>query len=159
MRGVRDGSKEYESELDGVIDIIREVAQKYLNEKYDIWVCLNAYTENQGLPIEYDALYMDVYVVDKDKGGCCSDTKGQEYVGGVEYARSGYGFGGGLYAGTYPVDPDPERMTVYFYTKKEIRRNVRELFEEWARTIEEGKEELLNPKVVRRLSKLREVEA
>lgn len=148
MRGVQYDSKEYERKLYDVIDVLWEVALKYINnEKYEIWGCFEAETENQGLPLEYDRLFVDVYVVDKGEGDC-SDTESQEYVGSVEYAHSGYRFDGGLYA------------TVYFYSKKKIRKDVREIFEEWAREkIEEGEEEFLNPKVVRRLSKLKEVRA
>jgi hypothetical protein len=113
-------SDEYVDATGHFIDIITEVAKKYIDlDKYEIYTENWSYTVHEGLPLEYSVQYLDVYLIDKA-------TEKRELIGGVDIGDDRWDH----------VDPEDGEDTVALYSDDKVRDAAEDLFAEYAAEVE-----------------------
>jgi len=113
-------SDEYVDATGHFIDIITEVAKKYIDlDKYEIYTENWSYTVHEGLPLEYSVQYLDVYLIDKA-------TEKRELIGGVDIGDDRWDH----------VDPEDGEGTVALYSDDKVRDAAEDLFAEYATEVE-----------------------
>jgi len=120
-------TNEYSAVVSRHMDIIDEVAQKYVNlkEKFEMYVYNDCEVFNEGLPVEYSVLYWKVVLRDRK-------TKEDETVGYIEYADNC------LTTLTYEEQKDDY---IVVYPDSYIREQAEEIFKEWLKEKEEEEQD------------------
>jgi hypothetical protein len=118
---------EYSAVIDRHVDIINEVAEKYvdLKNKYEMYINHDSETFNEGLPVEYVVLYWQVVLEDRK-------TKEEEVVGYIEYADNC------LSTLTYE---EQKNDYIIVYPDNYIREQAEEIFKDWLKEKEEDDED------------------
>jgi len=116
-------SDEYAHAIDHFIDVITQVAKKYVDlDKYEIWTENWADTVFQGHPLEYNVQYLYIYLIDKS-------TRREEFVGRIEIGDNRWDH----------VDSEKDgEDVVALYSDRYIREQADELFAEWAKEVDEA---------------------
>jgi hypothetical protein len=160
MRKAVWDSNEYHIYVDNIANVILNVAKQYINsDKYDIWMCEITKVWNRGWPFEFTGQYLSVHLVKKDESKSCGNGEHIGYCGNVDYHTVNLGpCGNGEHIGNLGFGESGyitgrNGGTIFIKGERRIRRIAREGFERWAKEkIENGEEEKLNPKIVKRLS-------
>ena len=118
---------EYDEVVSRHMDIVDEVAQKYvdLKDKYEMYVYHDVEVFNEGLPVEYSILYWKIVLRDRK-------TKEDETVGYIEYADN-------CLSTLTPEEQKDDYIVVY--PDSYIRKQAEEVFKEWLKEKEEGEED------------------
>jgi len=118
---------EYSNVVSRHMDIINEVAEKYVNlkDQYEMYVYNDCEVFNEGLPVEYSVLYWKVVLRDRK-------TKEDETVGYIEYADNC------LTTLTYEEQKDDY---IVVYPDSYIRKQAEEIFKEWLKEKEEEEQD------------------
>ena len=118
---------EYDEVVSRHMDIVDEVAQKYvdLKDKYEMYVYNDVEVFNEGLPVEYSVLYWKIVLRDRK-------TKEDETVGYIEYADN-------CLSTLTPEEQKDDYIVVY--PDSYIRKQAEEVFKEWLKEKEEGEED------------------
>ena len=118
---------EYDEVVSRHMDIIDEVAQKYVNlkDKYEMYAYNDVEVFNEGLPVEYSVLYWKIVLRDRK-------TKEDETVGYIEYADNC------LTTLTYEEQKDDY---IVVYPDSYIREQTEEIFKEWLKEKEEEEQD------------------
>jgi len=119
-------TSEFYSLLGDICDIIQKSAKKYIDmNKYEINTYFDANIYNEGLPVQFAAQRVDIYLVDKA-------TKDQEWAGSIEYADDCW---------TSITDEEKDNGYVLAYSSKDVREDANEIFRDWAKEQEEAEED------------------
>jgi len=109
-------SNEFTDEYNHYLDIIEDIAHRYVDfNKYELWTEDDAETYNEGTPLEYDVLYIKIYLVDKATGK-------RQWIGGVDYADNRWD------CVTYE---EKKKDYVVLYDDDYVRKGAEEVFENW----------------------------
>lgn len=106
---------EYSDAIAHFYDIITEVAKKHIDNKYEVWVENWADTVYQGLPIEYNIQYLNVYLVDKS-------TKREIFIGRIDIGDNRL---------DNLTEEEIDNGYVALYSDDYIREQAEELFKWW----------------------------
>jgi len=113
---------EYYDFLSDVCEVINRAAKGRIDlNKYEIDTKFDANVYNEGLPVEFVAQRVDVYVVDKA-------TKEEEWAGSIEIADDCW---------TSVSDEEKRNGYVLAYSSRSIREDADEIFRDWAKEAEE----------------------
>jgi len=118
---------EYDDVVGRHVDIVNEVAKKYvdLKDQYEMYIYDDAEVFNEGLPVEYSVLYWKIVLRDRK-------TKEDETVGYVEYADN-------CLSTLTPEEQNDNYIVVY--PDDDIREQTEEIFKDWLKEEEEGEED------------------
>ena len=104
--------------------IIEKVAKKYIDmNKYEIYTYHDANLYNEGLPVQFAAQRVDIYLINKS-------TKHEEWIGTIEFADDCW---------NSVTDKEKQNGYVLAYSSKDIREDALEIFRDWAK--EEAEED------------------
>ena len=118
---------EYSAVVDRHVDIVNEVAKKYvdLNDQYEMYMYNDVEVFNEGLPVEYSVLYWKIVLRDRK-------TKEDETVGYIEYADNCLS----------TLTPEEQRDNyIIVYPDDYIRKQAEEIFQDWIKGEEEDDED------------------
>jgi len=118
---------DYSNVVDRHVDIVNEVAKKYvdLKDQYEMYMYNDVEVFNEGLPVEYSVLYWKIVLRDRK-------TKKDETVGYIEYADN-------CLSTLTPEEQKDDYIVVY--PDSYIREQTEEIFKEWLKEKEEGEED------------------
>jgi len=118
---------DYSNVVDRHVDIVNEVAKKYvdLKDQYEMYMYNDVEVFNEGLPVEYSVLYWKIVLRDRK-------TKEDETVGYIEYADNCLS----------TLTPEEQRDNyIIVYPDDYIRKQAEEIFQDWIKGEEEDDED------------------
>jgi len=120
-------SNEFEDVLYDIYTIIQKTAERYIDlNKYEVETYHDANVYNEGTATEFCAQRVDIHLVNKT-------TKHKEWIGSIEFADNAWD--------SIPNEEERNKDYVLVYSSKYIRKDVEEIFRDWAKEQEEEGED------------------